>query len=117
MYMTIRKYRNDMAESVRRSDYDAEINPSDRRVGYNTIQRMMYNADKRMREIRAEVADNIFVVETYDDFYFTVYEDGAKYQHHYPYEYYNCQSEWQECFYMIEKYGMEIANKKAKGEI
>lgn len=101
------------------NDYDAEIRPYAHHVGYNTIQRMMYNADKRMREIRAEMCSNRDdgeTVETYDDSYLVIYADGMGYQHPYPDEYYNEKATWVGYEYMIRKYGMEYANKYAKGE-
>ena len=112
------------AEKSVMNDYDAEIRPyAEHRVGYNTVERIMYNADKRMREIRAEMAeknhgydDEEFVVETYDDSYVVRCGDGG-FQFPYPDEYYNEKATWEGYEYMIRKYGMEYANKYAKGEI
>ena len=111
--------RNLKDAELERSAY-AELMPDmEHHVGYNTVQRIMYNADKRMREIRAEMCayrDDDEVVETYDDSYVVIYADGMGYQHPYPDEYYNEKATWEGYEYMIRKYGMEYANKYAKGE-
>ena len=109
-----------------RDDYEDELDEEyweqigyvpTRKVGYNTAERFMYNADKRMREIRAEIAEKYCGnVETYDDSYLVIYEDGNGYQYPYPDEYYNERATWTGYEYMIRKYGMEYANKYAKGE-
>lgn len=114
----IRNLRESSAESDARMDYITET--VERKVGYNTVQRYMYNADKRMREIRAKVADpeglcDDTTVETYDDYYVVITPEKES-QHGYPYEYYNEQSTWKFYEYMIRKYGMDYANKYAKGE-
>lgn len=112
-----RNLRERIVENDARMDYITET--VERKVGYNAIQRMMFNADKRMREIRAEMCayrDDDEVVETYDNSYVVIYADGMGYQHTYPDEYYNAQSEWLYCEHLIRKYGMEYANKYVKGE-
>ena len=80
----------------------------------------MYNADKKMREIRAEVAEGRCegdTVETYDDSYVVIYADGEGFQHPYRREYYEAKATWDFYEYMIREYGMEYANKYAKGEM
>jgi len=115
-------FRNLRDAELERSAY-AELMPEkEHRIGYNAVERIMYNADKRMREIRAEMAeknhgydDGKFVVETYDDSYVVRCGDGG-FQYAYPDEYYNEKATWEGYEYMIRKYGMEYANKYAKGE-
>jgi len=111
--------RNLKDAELERSAYAELIPDMEHHVGYNTVQRIMYNADKRMREIRAEMCayrDDDEVVETYDDSYVVIYADGMGYQHPYPDEYYNEKATWEGYEYMIRKYGMDYANKYAKGE-
>lgn len=114
--------RNLKVAELEKSAY-AELMPdnTERHIGFNAVQRIMYNADKRMREIRAEKADpegrcDDTTVETYDDYYVVITPEEESH-HGYPYEYYNEQSTWKFYEYMIRKYGMEYANKYAKGEI
>lgn len=103
-----RNLKERSVENDARRDYIT--NPVERKVGYNTVQRMMFNADKRMREIRAEYAECGF--DTYDG-----YCEKSEYNFRgYPDEYYQYQSEWNMCYCMIVKYGMERANKYVKGE-
>ena len=113
-----RNLRERSMENDARMDYITET--VERKVGYNTVQRIMHNADKRMREIRAEASarhDNDgAIVETYDDSYVVRCGDGG-FQFFYPSEYYDEKATWQFYEYMIGKYGMEYANKYAKGEI
>lgn len=111
--------RNLKVKEQERSAYADMIPDAERHVGFNAVQRIMYNADKRMREIRAEMCayrDDDEVVETYDDSYVVIYADGMGYQHPYPDEYYFEKSTWEFYYYLIEKYGMDYANKYAKGE-
>lgn len=112
-------FRNLKQGEAEKSAYAELLGDPEHHVGFNTAERFMYNADKRMREIRAEMCanrDNDETVETYDDSYLVIYADGNGYQHPYPDEYYNEQATWKAYEYMIRKYGMDYANKYAKGE-
>ena len=114
-----RNLKERSAEKDAICDYMTELR--ERKVGYNAAERIMYNADKHMREIRAKVADpegkcdDTFVV-TYDDSYVVIDPDGER-QHCYPDDYYWWKATFESYEYMIRKYGMEYANKYAKGEI
>lgn len=114
-----RNLKERSAEKDAICDYMTELR--ERKVGYNAVERIMYNADKHMREIRAKVADpegkcdDTFVV-TYDDSFSVISPDG-EYQFGYPDDYYWWKSTFEFYEYMIRKYGMEYANKYAKGEI
>ena len=111
--------RNLKVAEMEKSAYADMIPDVEHRVGFNAVQRIMYNADKRMREIRAEVAEGRYddtIVETYDNSYVVRCGDGG-FQFSYPDDYYWWKATWESYEYMIRKYGMEYANKYARGEI
>lgn len=114
--------RNLKVAELEKSAYADMIPYAEHRVGFNAVQRIMYNADKRMREIRAEIADpeglcDDTTIETYDNLY-VVIRDGVESRHYaYPDEYYFEKSTWEYYYYLIENYGIDYANKYAKGEI
>ena len=111
--------RNLKDAELEKSAYAEMLGDQEHYVGWNAAERMMYRADKRMREIRAKVCEgrcDDTIVETYDDSYMVIYADGMGYQHPYPNDYYWYKVTWEGYEYMIRKYGMEYANKYAKGE-
>ena len=113
----VRNIRESVAESDARRDYLTE--PVERKVGYNTVERIMYNADKAMREIRAKVANpegkcDDTTVETYDTT-FVVKSPYGENRYAYPNEYYIQKATWDYLEYLVRTYGMEYANREARG--
>ena len=102
MYMTIQKYRDDMAESVRRDDYDAEINPAgEHHVGKTTLQKQIDRKYAELQKIKTDFCEKNFLHPAGDDYAVTAQFGFVVF---YPNEFYQKKWELQE---------LELKQKKA----
>ena len=92
MYMTIRRYRNDVAESVRRADCDAEIRPyAEHHVGKTTLSKQMNRKYAEMQKIAHDFCEK----NGYQWGELYAYDPKDHYYHvDYPDEYYKVRSEY-----------------------
>ena len=88
---TMRRYRTELAESVRRNDYDAELCPHEHRVGETTLAMKI----KRKYVEMVKVADDFCKQNGYMWGELYAYDPNDHYYHvDYPMEYYRLRSEY-----------------------
>ena len=112
MYMTIRKYRDDMAESVRRADYDAEVNPEQERyVGKTTLAKQIDRKYAEMQKMKEEFCREHECRPLFDDYAVTKQFGFIVW---YPDEYYRLKNEYEQLVDKQDKLYQQKIDKNNK---